>query len=156
MRKKYAKLLMNLGNIVQAATAGDGIRLDEAEQAALGQVHRLLREEALACFAAAGIDCAGRDEVRARRRDVYRMVDIPGHPRTGGSSWQSFSRGTGNVETDYLNGEIVLLGRLHGVPVPANGQAVELATRMLREQSAPGCFPPSALLEMIERAAAAG
>ena len=27
-------------------------------------------------------------------------------------------RGTGSIETDYLNGEIVLLGRLHGVPMP--------------------------------------
>ena len=31
------------------------------------------------------------------------------------STWQSLARGSG-VETDYLNGEIALLGRLHGVP----------------------------------------
>ena len=29
----------------------------------------------------------------------------------GGSSWQSIKRGTGNIEADYLNGEIVQLGR---------------------------------------------
>ena len=35
------------------------------------------------------------------------------------------SRGaTGAVETDYLNGEIVLLGRLHGVATPVNDAAV--------------------------------
>ena len=40
----------------------------------------------------------------------------------GGSSWQSIQRGTGNIETDFLNGEIVQLGRLHGIPTPANVQ----------------------------------
>ncbi len=34
--------------------------------------------------------------------------------RPGGSTWQSLARGS-TVEVDYLNGEIVLLGRLHGV-----------------------------------------
>ena len=32
---------------------------------------------------------------------------------------QSMMRGTGDFETDFLNGEIVLLGRLHGVDVRA-------------------------------------
>ena len=48
------------------------------------------------------------------------MHDIGGRRRGGGSSWQSLARGTGTIETDYLNGEIVLLGRLHGVPTPVN------------------------------------
>jgi 2-dehydropantoate 2-reductase len=111
MRQKYAKLLMNLNNALQAASdMGDGAR----------EITTSLRNEALACYAAAGIDCAGADEVKARRADGMRYVDIKGHPRHGGSSWQSIARGTGDIETDYLNGEIVLLGRQHGVPTPAN------------------------------------
>ena len=31
------------------------------------------------------------------------------------SSYQSVERGADSIETDFLNGEIVLLGRLHGV-----------------------------------------
>ena len=46
---------------------------------------------------------------------------MPGEPaQLGGSSWQSLVRGTGTIETDFLNGEIVLLGRLHGIPTPVN------------------------------------
>ena len=48
------------------------------------------------------------------------MKPIEGVRREGGSSWQSLARGPGSIEADYLNGEIVLLGRLHGVPTPAN------------------------------------
>ncbi|KAF1042890.1 ketopantoate reductase family protein [Xylophilus sp.] len=35
------------------------------------------------------------------------------------STWQSFERGAGS-EVDYLNGEIVLLARLHGTGAPVN------------------------------------
>jgi 2-dehydropantoate 2-reductase len=47
-------------------------------------------------------------------------------------------RGTGSIETDFLNGEIVLLGRLHGVPTPVNAAVQALANRIARERLAPG------------------
>ena len=135
MRQKYAKLLMNLGNVVQAGIS-DKENVDE--------ILRGMRNEALACYAAAGIDCATRDEVRGRRESGYRMADIPGYPRGGGSSWQSIERGTGDIETEYLNGEISLLGRLHNVPTPYNDAGVQMARVLIREGSAdkkgPGIF----------------
>jgi 2-dehydropantoate 2-reductase len=128
MRKKFAKLLMNLSNALQAAT----------EMAAgANEISRMLRQEALACYEAASIDCATADEMRSRRGHV-RGGDIPGVPRGGGSSWQSVVRGTGNVESDYLNGEIVLLGRLHGVPTPANAVVQALAADMARRRLSAG------------------
>ena len=60
------------------------------------------------------------DEDRRRRGDHLRLGEIAGRARPGGSSWQSVARATGDIETDYLNGEIVRLGRMHGVPTPAN------------------------------------
>ncbi|MEZ5559235.1 MAG: 2-dehydropantoate 2-reductase N-terminal domain-containing protein [Pseudomonadales bacterium] len=142
MRKKYAKLLMNINNALQAATElGDATR----------EISRLLRDEALACYAAAGIDCAAAEEVRARNAPGYRVVDLPGRPRGGGSSWQSIARGTGNVEADYLNGEIVLLGRLHGVPTPANRACQALAWRMVRESLPVGHFPVAEVQALIDR-----
>ena len=56
-----------------------------------------------------------------------------GRDTAGSSTWQSVQRATGNVEVDYLNGEIVLLGRLHGVATPVNelirGTVTDLARR---------------------------
>ena len=58
MRKKYAKLLMNLGNAVQAL----------AETRDAGGIHRALRAEALACYEAAGIDYMPLEELVAAAR----------------------------------------------------------------------------------------
>ena len=128
MRHKYEKLLANLSNAVNAAT-GDGSR----------EIARVLREEALACYAAAGIRCATVEETRARRGTINGAT-VPGHNRHGGSSLQSMMRGTGDIETDFLNGEIVLLGRLHGVDVRANEIVQEIGTRLVREGLKPGAM----------------
>ncbi|WP_328583865.1 ketopantoate reductase family protein [Streptomyces sp. NBC_00370] len=120
MRWKYAKLLANLANAAEAV-AGP---LVSPEARVL--VDRA-RAEGTAVLDAAGIayaDEAEQEELRADRVDV---VPLPGAPRGGGSSWQSLSRGTGSIESDYLNGEIVLLGRLHGVPTPVNETLQRLA-----------------------------
>lgn len=143
MRQKYAKLLANLGNAVQAAC-------NEVPE----QVMRLLRNEALACYRTAGIDCATAAETRARRATGIRMAPVPRRQRHGGSSWQSVQRGTGNIETDFLNGEIVLLGRLHDVPTPANLAMQRIGNRLAREGLMPGSYTVDTLLREIAAAQA--
>ncbi len=145
MRQKYAKLLMNLYNILQAG-------LHDVENAA--EVRRLLRQEALASYAAAGIDCASKAEVQARQEGVYRMASVPGYERTAGSSWQSLMRGTGDIETEYLNGEICWLGRMHGVPTPANDACVALARELVLNGEGPGRLSAAELLARVQANAA--
>jgi 2-dehydropantoate 2-reductase len=53
------------------------------------------------------------------------------------STWQSFARGTSS-EVDYLNGEIVRLGRLHGVAAPQNAAFQRAAARLARDGGKPG------------------
>ena len=65
-----------------------------------------------------------------RRADLLQLGMIGGQTRPGGSSWQSLRRGTGDIETDYLNGEIVFLGRMHGVATPANAMIQRLAREL--------------------------
>jgi len=55
----------------------------------------------------------------------------------------------GVVEADYLNGEIVLLGRLHGVPAPANDLLQRLANRMARERLVPGSMGEGEVLAAL-------
>ena len=137
MRLKYAKLLTNLFNVLQAALP---------DATAPRELRELLRGEALACYQAAGIDCASSAEMRERRRDLE-VADIDTHPRTGGSTWQSLARGSGDLETAYLNGEICLLGRLHDVPTPGNDTVVEIAREMIQQQLAPGAYTLEQILE---------
>ena len=129
MRWKYSKLLSNLGNAVQAAC---GL------EAAAGALHARARDEALACYRAAGIEWTGEAEVSERRKSMSPLGTIAGARRAGGSSWQSLARGAGSIESDYLNGEIVLLGRLHGVPTPVNAALQRIGERMAREGLAAG------------------
>jgi 2-dehydropantoate 2-reductase len=127
MRKKYAKLLMNLGNAYQAACE-DGNRDVVAEA----------RAEGVACYRAAGIEFASEEEDRARRGDLVRIAPIAGQRRSGGSSWQSLARGHRTIEADYLNGEIVMLGALHSVPTPVNRVLQRVANRLAAAGSPPG------------------
>jgi 2-dehydropantoate 2-reductase len=111
MRLKHSKLIMNLGNAVQAVCA---------PSEASTELVKLARREGAACLRAAGVEVATAEEDRARRADHLSWGQIDGRARSGGSTWQSLARAVGSVETDYLNGEIVLLGRLHGFPTPVN------------------------------------
>jgi 2-dehydropantoate 2-reductase len=129
MAAKYGKLLLNLNNVVGAAF-GFG-----AED---GAIRRALRAEAEAVYAAAGIawrDVGGNDP---RRTELMRQAEIPGVAKMGSSTAQSLLRGAGSVETDYLNGEIALLGRLHGVATPVNEHMTALGARLARVGAQPG------------------
>ena len=88
---------------------------------------------------AAEIELASQNEDAERRGDRLQQRPISGAERGGGSSWQSLRRGTGSIESDYLNGEIVLLGRLHGVPTPVNA----LLQREANEAARSGAEPQS-------------
>jgi 2-dehydropantoate 2-reductase len=64
----------------------------------------------------------------------------------------SLRRGTGDIETDYLNGEIVLLGRIHGIPTPANELLQRLARELAATRHGPGAVRAAAILEHLEKA----
>ena len=151
MRHKYEKLLANLNNAVQAALGPRSERPAASDAEGLREIARLLREEAFACYRAAGIDCASREEVRAGRAGI-RGGEVPGHKRHGGSSLQSILRRTGDIETDFLNGEIVLLGRLHGVPTPANAVVQAVGNDLVRGELAAGELTVAALQARIAAA----
>jgi 2-dehydropantoate 2-reductase len=111
--------------------------------------------EALACYKAAGIAFASREEDQARRGDLLQFRQVDGRPRGGGSSWQSLARGTGTIETDYLNGEIVLLGRLHGVPTPVNATLQRVARQLAATGAPPASMTVDQLFEVVTRASSA-
>ena len=68
--------------------------------------------------------------------------------RGGGSTWQSLARGT-PVETDFLNGEIVRIGTVHGVPTPANVLLRNLAYDAARAGRKPGFMSASQVLSQL-------
>lgn len=128
LRWQYGKLLQSLKNALQALCGPDADYHDLVVE---------LRMEAEACYRAAGIAYASESEMRSRTRGVLNPGRINGVRRLGDSSWQSLARATGSIETDFLNGEIALLGRLHGVPTPFNARLQDLANRFALERRPP-------------------
>ena len=129
MARKYAKLVTNLTNVIEAASGRAALGSALADRA---------RSEAHAAFAAAGITSATSLD---SRWSTIEFAKVEGVDRIGGSTMQSIARGTPTLEVDDLNGEIVLLGRLHGVPTPVNTFLQQLAIRLLIDKSAPGSIP---------------
>ncbi|MFR9788296.1 ketopantoate reductase family protein [Streptomyces sp. MB22_4] len=144
-RWQYAKLLANLANALEAVS---GPLEGETAEALFARV----RAEGEAVLDAARIAYASPEEQRAARGDKVTLVPLDGAPRGGGSSWQSLVRGTGSIEADYLNGEIVLLGRLHGVPTPLNELLQRLAGTFARERRPAGSLPLADLVRMADEA----
>ncbi|GAA4546199.1 rhodanese-like domain-containing protein [Pseudonocardia xishanensis] len=109
-RWKAGKLPAILGNALEALYPAGPLR----ERAAAA-----VRAEARAVYAAAGVSAA---DLRAETElDLTRFAvePLPGRAPTGRSTWQSVIRGV-SPETDFLNGEIALLARLHGTAAPRN------------------------------------
>jgi 2-dehydropantoate 2-reductase len=140
MRWKYTKLLMNLANSIEATVTPDPKVKDLAA---------IVRTEGEACLRAAGIDFASRAEDKERRADRMHVQPVNGEYRGGGSSWQSLARGTRSIETDYLNGEIVTLGRLHGIATPANALMQCVANEQARIGAPPKSVPIETLLAQL-------
>ena len=143
MRYKHAKLVTNLGNAVEAMCSPGP---------AVAQLIERARAEGREVLGAAGIEFVAEeiDDVRGRWAR-FGVGEIDGRPRAGSSTRQSLARAIGSVESDYLNGEIVLLGRLHGVPTPVNELLSRSIDIVARERREPGNVSAEDLLAALPR-----
>ncbi|SNQ51940.1 Thiosulfate sulfurtransferase (Partial match) [Frankia canadensis] len=151
-RWKAGKLLGNLAYNLDALYPPSP-RRDEASAALVAEARHVL--------SAAGIDPAGFADLRAPDGgspgaaggiglDVTTLGprEIPGFDRPGSSTWQSLARG-GSVEADYLNGEIVLLARLHGLVAPVNAGVQRRLATAARLGTAPGTLGADDLANLL-------
>jgi len=109
------------------------------------------RQEAPACYAAAGIGHASDEEMRARESGIVTYRPVHGREWLVSSSVQSVARGTGSLKCDYLNSEIVLLGRACAVPTPVNKLRQRLAGDLARQRRQPGALSEPELRELANR-----
>jgi 2-dehydropantoate 2-reductase len=94
----------------------------------------------------AGIVAEAFDEESLRVAGLE-VRPVPGLDAAGSSTWQSLAKGRKTTEADYLNGEIVLLGRLHNVPTPINHALQQAANKFARR----GEKPRSLAIEEINK-----
>ena len=138
---KWGKLLSNVLNALEVLCGPSAMGDELATRA---------RDEAMACLRANGVDVDRAAALAEERSRLVGYRPIGSIRRVGSSSWQSVLRGTGNVETDYLNGEIVSLGRRFGIATPVNELLLRRANDMARRGGAPGSVSIDALREELQ------
>lgn len=143
MAGKFGKLLVNLENVIQAALV---------EPEVPPELARLVRAEGARVLEAAGIAWMDVMSDDPARRELIRQRAVEGVENVGWSTRQSLLRGADSVETDYLNGEIVLLGRLHGVPTPLNAELTRLGRKLAVDGAGPGRMSRAELEQLLEEA----
>jgi 2-dehydropantoate 2-reductase len=144
MSWKHGKLLANLTNAIEVVCGTTGSRR--------GGVAALAMEEGRQCLSAAGITV--EEEVDQAWSEHLALGSIGSQPRPGSSMLQSLRRHKTVTEVDYLNGEIVRMGRELGIPTPVNEFLQHTVTRMAQDGRSPGLFTEEELLGHIRRATA--
>jgi 2-dehydropantoate 2-reductase len=139
---KYGKLLSNVLNVLEVLCGRKSVSDEMAEW---------ILDEARACMRADGVDVARAQALADERSELVSYQPIEGVKRVGSSSFQSVLRGTGNVETDYLNGEIVALGRKHHIATPVNELLQQRADELVRNRRPPGSVAVSELRAQLGR-----
>lgn len=117
-----------------------------------GRAERLLRDEAREILTAAGLPIADLAADTAGERDQIAPHPTSGPRYTGNSTAQSLTR-VSPVETDFLNGEIVLAARLLGRAAPANAALAERIHRARRDGTAAGTLDEDDLLATLPQLA---
>lgn len=137
-RWKSAKLLHNVRNALELFEGPPDIKTS---------INDAVVAEARAALQAAGYSLAASSE---RTSDIsnWRIAENSGIQPGQQSTWQSFTRGASS-EVDYLNGEIVLLGRLHDVPTPYNSAIQRLAGKLAHRGDFSGALPLDGILALV-------
>jgi 2-dehydropantoate 2-reductase len=142
----WTKLIINENNALPAVT---GLSIQDVNrQPALRSISVLMMREAAATIAAASIKLASLPGVPATALRAMLWLPLPaasrllgllsqslGRTPALGSTLQSVRRGE-ETEIDYLNGEVVALGKRTGTPTPYNAAVVNL----VHEVEATGTF----------------
>jgi 2-dehydropantoate 2-reductase len=138
---KYNKLLSNLGNAVGALST---------EPSDVGEVVAAIRKEGENVLRHAGIEFVPFETSTAARADGPTIRPVPGwNAGPSNSTWQSLSRNTGSVETDFLNGEIVRLAHRHGITAPLNAALARAAREAVRSGLGPSRYSAAQLAELV-------
>ena len=147
MKSKGAKCLLNLSNALHAVTDGKG------DLEAFGHE---LRREAIKVWSSAGIEWENLESFRERCHKNTGAQKLPADydhftREVFVSSWQSLARGTGDIEAAQLNGDVVMLGQLLGIPTPYNDLLWHIADRMASKHEKPGKYTADELARAIQQ-----
>ena len=159
MAMKWGKLVANLNN---AAHTIVGYWIERGmSDPDMRKLMLAVREEGLRVLEAAGIAVEPPEGEPSPIR-IRKMTEALCRPpksdgsgdgnshRTYTSMWQDLYLGRKSNEADFLNGDIIELGKRLGIPTPYNSTLLEIINRMMADGSKPGIYTPAELHALIE------
>ena len=166
MSMKWGKLVANLNN---ATTTITGYWLEQAmSDPVMRRLMLAVREEGLRVLDAAGIAVEPpadepspiriremTDKLKEPPKHAYDPNRLSREPRTYSSMWQDLHLGRKAHEAEFLNGDIVAIGRKLGIPTPLNSTLLEIVDRMFAEALSPGLYNPDELHDLLRSRAEA-
>jgi 2-dehydropantoate 2-reductase len=141
MPYKWGKLMANLANAIGAIT--------NAREKETREITEATRQEAENILKQAGIRWISAQDLEKE----WTEVGLP--PRgilsteSQSSTWQSLFRRQGNVETEFLNGEIVRLAKQIGQEAPINQALVRITQEMASKREQPGKYTPAEFAKIL-------
>jgi 2-dehydropantoate 2-reductase len=75
---------------------------------------------------------------------------LPVEKRTYASMWQDLRLGRRSHEAEFLNGEIVEIGKRVGIATPYNSTLLGVIDRMFDERLDPGIYTPAELKRLVK------
>ena len=142
MRTKAAKTLVNLNNALEAIT-------DARATPRLQPRHEDRSRDRLE---ASRNRVGGLSRVRDASKAIRGTNKMPkatrGDDVKRSSTWQSMVSGTGNIEAEAINGDVVKLGRALGISCPYNETLWRVAENMAKNGEKPGRYTVEQLTQM--------
>jgi len=141
MPYKWGKLMVNLANAVGAITNIRGDDVAPIVSAARNEFQEILAE--------AKISWVSQDELTKSWPEVSEPLRGQLDIEAQSSTWQSLARKQGNVETEFLNGEVVRLAKKLGRQAPINEALLHISQKMANNHELPGKYTPAKLSPLL-------
>jgi 2-dehydropantoate 2-reductase len=138
---KWGKLLNNLNNAIGGITNAKFGETRDIMQAVSKELTDLLTE--------ANIRWKSNEEVARELPESAQPLRGSLTTEAQSSTWQSLARKTGNVETEFLNGEVVRLAKKLGKQAPLNEKLLSITLEMSARRETPGKYTPLQLRQLL-------
>jgi 2-dehydropantoate 2-reductase len=158
MNLKWWKLLLNvnnallalLGSWLQKAHSDPNIYPLMAD--VMGESLSVLRKANIHPQAPQGLPPIETTIEKLRNGGFACEYDLPAERRTYPSTWQDLRLRRHVTEVDFLNGEIVRVGKDLGVRTPLNSALIKLIHLAVEHKSPPGKYSPEQIRSLFEAA----
>ena len=156
MNLKWWKLLLNVNNALlallgcwlQKAHSNPNVYLLMAD--VMGESLSVLRKANIQPQAPQSVPPIEATIEKLRNGGFACEYDLPAERRTYPSTWQDLRLQRQATEVDFLNGEIVRLGKSLGFPTPLNSVLVKLIHLAVEHKDAPGKYSPEQIRRLFQ------